>query len=327
MCMRKISFTKFIFSFFLILLVFGNIFAQKTKPKDGNDNENVRVVTIPISIYTKKELKENQAQEFVQADNLTILENGDEMQILSIRSVSNTPLSLAVLVQDDLSSDVNLQLKQIGEFIRTLPEGSRVMVAYLRSGSPQIRQKFTLDLDKAADSVRVVVGNSAVAPRSPYEGVDDILDRFEALPNGRRAILLVSDGLDVSDGLSPISVLNSDDLDRAILKAQRRSVAIYSFYSAGSLTGNTNSSLINAGQGSLLRLSEETGGRAFFQGTLSPISFKPFFQDLDILLKRQFAITYLSPNLRKGYYKVKVTTTNPDLEIEHPKGYYFRKSK
>lgn len=323
--MRKSSFTKFIFAFLLIPLGFNIVFAQKIKHKDEGESKSVRVMTIPISIYTKEELKENQAQEFVEADNLTVFENDREMTILSIRSVSNTPLSLAVLVQDDLSANVNLQLKQISEFIRTLPEGSRVMVAYLRSGSPQIRQKFTLDLDKAADSLRIVIGNSSVAPRSPYQGVSEILDRFESLPNGRRAVLLISDGFDSSGGLSAISALNSDELDRTIMKAQRRSVAVYSFYSSGNFTGNASPTLVNVAQGSLLRLSKETGGRAFFQGSLSPISFQPFFQDLDILLKRQFAVTYLSPNLKKGYYKVKVTTTNPELEIEHPEGYYFRK--
>ena len=55
--------------------------------------------------------------------------------ILSIRSVSNTPLALAVLIQDDLASEANLQLKSIAEFIKALPSGSRVMVAYLRGGT------------------------------------------------------------------------------------------------------------------------------------------------------------------------------------------------
>lgn len=320
--MRKRSFSRLALSFLFIPLLFSVAFPQKNNPQD---DKNVRVMTIPISIYTKEELKENQAQEFVQADNLTVMENGEEMTILSIRSVSNTPLALAVLIQDDLSSEVNLQLKLIKDFIRSLPQGSRVMVAYLRGGTTQIRQKFTIDLDKAANSVRIVVGSPAVAPRSPYEGVNDVLKKFDALPNGRRAILLVSDGLDTSDGLSLGSLTQTRELERAIEKAQKRSVAVYSVYSAGSATQNGNSILVSAGQGSLLSLSKETGGRAFFQGFSSPVSFKPFFEDLGILLKRQFAVTYLTPNTKKGYYKVKVTSSNSDLEIEHPKGYYYRK--
>jgi hypothetical protein len=78
------------------------------------------------------------------------------------------------------------------------------------------------------------------------------------------------------------------------------------------------------GQGSLERLSDETGGRAFFQGSIAPISFEPFFDDLTLALNRQFALTYLSTHLKKGYHKIKVSSTNPDVEIEHPRGYYHR---
>lgn len=294
-----------------------------TEQSPKKSDERVRVVTIPISIYTKKELREDQAEEFLQADRLTVQENSEEKTIVSIRSVSDTPLALAVLIQDDLGSNVNLELENLKNFIKRLPKGSRVLVAYLRGGSIQVRQKFTDNLEKAAGSLRILNGSSA-APRNPYEGVIDVLDRFDALPNGRRAILLVSDGLDASNGLGSSTPSQSVDLDRAILRAQRKSVAIYSFYSAGSLTENGSGIVVSNAQGSLEKLSDETGGRAFFSGFSSPVSFDPFFKDLVILLNRQFAITYLSNSFKKGFYKVKVTSTNPEIKIEHPKGYYFR---
>lgn len=323
--MKNKSFFALVSTLFLILSA--TVFLYSQPPEKENKkkpNERVRLVTIPISIYTKKELKENQAEEFLQADRLTVEENAEEKQIVSIRSVSDTPLTLAVVIQDDLGTNVNLELKSLAEFIKRLPRGSRVLVAYLRSGTIQLRQKFTDDLEAAANSLRILGGNSAVAPRNPYDGIIDVLDRFDAQPSGRRAMLLVSDGLDASNGLSSSSPSQSIDLDRAILRAQRRSVAIYSFYSPGSLTGNGSSLAVLNAQGSLEKLSDETGGRAFFQGTSAPVSFKPFFQDLVILLNRQFAITYLSENFKKGFYKVKVKSTNPEIKIEHPKGYYFR---
>ena len=46
-----------------------------------------------------------------------------------------------------------------------------------------------------------------------------------------------------------------------MLKAQRKGVAVYSFYNAASLTENGSSLLVLNGQGSLNRLSEETGGK------------------------------------------------------------------
>lgn len=321
--MQKIPLSKA--SIVLLFILIGSLLSFAQKPAgNGQPEQRVRTVTIPISIFTKQELRENRAEEFVQADTISVREDGDEQVILSIRSVSETPLALAVLIQDDLSSSFNLQLQDIAKFIRNLPPGSRVMVAYLRGGSLQIRQKFTDDLDKAAKSLRIVLGSASVAPRSPFEGVSDALKRFDALPNGRRAVLLVSDGLDTSNGVANFSSTSSLDLDQAILKAQRKGVAIYSFYNGGSLTEGGNSNLIASGQNLLNRLSDETGGRAFFQGSISPISFEPFFKDLRLALNRQFVLTYLSTHLKKGYHKVKVTSTNPDVRIEHPKSYNYK---
>lgn len=321
--MLKINIYKTFSLVLTILVLSGLALAQKEKSKQDGDLK-VRPVTIPISIFTKQELKVNQPEEFIQADRLIVREDKEEQVILSIRSVSNTPLSLAVLIQDDLTANINLQLKQIGEFIRALPDGSRVMVAYLRAGSPQIRQKFTTDLDKAASALRIVGGNVTVAPYNPYDSLVSILERFDALPTGRRAILLISDGVDVSNGFDFVSSTLSPDLDRATLKAQRRGVAIYSFYATGSLTEKASPMLVLSGQSSLLRISEETGGRAFFQGTSTPVSFQPFFDDLGLLLNRQFALTYLSTHPKKGFHRVEVISTNPQIAIEHPKGYYYR---
>jgi VWFA-related protein len=310
-------------AFLLILpLLFGSAVAQKKNKQ--NQQDDVRVMTIPISIFTNEELENKQATEFVEAGQIIVKEDKEEQEILSIRSVSNTPLALAILIQDDLDAKVNLQLQDLKKFIRNLPEDSRVMVAYLRAGKLQVRQKFTNKLDKAADSLRIIIGSSAVAPRNPYDGVIDTLKRFEGQPTGRRAILLLSDGLDLSNGVGSSSPGLSNDLDRAILAAQRSGVAVYSIYSPATYTESGNSQLVLNGQGSLLKFSKDTGGKAFFQGTFTPVSFQPFFRDLNRALNRQFALTYLSTHMEKGYHKVEVLSTNPEVRIEHPKGYYYR---
>lgn len=309
------------FSLFASLLMVGASFAQPETPKA---NQRVRTVSIPISIFTKEELRQGQAEEFIQADRLIVKEDKEEQTILSIRSVVEAPLALAILVQDDLSSSFNLQIKDLKKFIRSLPRGSRVMVAYIRGGTLQIRQRFTDNLDLAADSLRIVASSSTVAPRNPYDGVIDALNRFDALPAGRRAILLVSDGLDVTQGLSNSTPTQSLDLERAITKSQRRTVSVFSFYNPASVTDGGDQRLILNGQGSLARLSDETGGRAFFQGSIAPISFEPFFRDLTLLLNRQFLLSYLSTHMNRGYHRVEVLSTNPVVKIEHPKGYYYR---
>jgi VWFA-related protein len=316
-------FTITLFLFACATFVFAQPEGEANTQARTEQNGKVRTMTIPITIFTKQELRERQADEYLQAGDITVKEDNDLQTILSIRSVSNTPLSLAILIQDDLSSNFNLELRKLGEFIRRLPRNSRVMVAYLRN-SLQIRQKFTDDLEKAAGSLRVVTGSVAGTSGNPYDNVLDALKRFDALPSGRRSILLISDGLDISRGVQSSSPNQSIELERAILEAQRKSVAIYSIYSPTQLTENSSSILNLNGQGSLSRISDETGGRAFFQGTGAPVSFDPFFKDLSLSLSRQFALTYLSTHMKKGYHKVQVTSTNPEVRIEHPRGYYYR---
>lgn len=315
--MSKKFFSQILF-FILLTLCAGFVFAQPPKPQPTK----VRPVTVPISIFSKSELKDKQAEEFIQAGDLTVKEDGVEQTVLSIRSIEDSPLQLAILIQDDLTSTFNLELKGLGDFIRRLPPNSRVLVGYLRSGSVQVRQKFTSDLEKAAKSLRIVAATAGVAPSSPYQGVQDMTQRFDALPQGRRAVLLISDGVDLSRGFSGATPTQSLDLDQAILKAQRRSIAVYSFFSPTSSTENGNSIVTLNGQGSLQKLADETGGRAFFQGTGAPVSFEPFYKDFSLSLKRQFSLTYLSTNPNKGYHKVQINSSNPQVKIEHPKGYY-----
>jgi VWFA-related protein len=309
------------FSLLAILSMTCSLIAQKPK---GEEGQRVRTVSIPISIFTKDELRQGQAEELIQADRLIVKEDREEQTILSIRSVVDAPLALAILIQDDLTPSFNLQIRDLKKFIRNLPRGSRVMVAYMRGGSLQIRHKFTEDLDRAAESLRIVTSSAAVAPRNPFDSVIDALNRFDALPAGRRAILLVSDGLDTSGGISGSTPGQSLDLDRAIQRAQRRSVSVFSFYSPASLTERGDTRLILNGQGSLAKISDETGGRAFFQGSIAPISFEPFFRELTLLLNRQFLLSYLSTHMNRGYHRVEVMSTNPVIKIEHPKGYYYR---
>jgi VWFA-related protein len=302
------------------VLVLASIGAAQRDP----DKQKVRTVSIPISIYTKSELEQAQTEEMLQIDRLIVKENNQEQTILSIRSRADVPISLAILIQDDLSSDFNLHIRDIARFVQNLPRGSRVMVGYMSGGSLNVRQRFTEDLTKAAKSFRVVFGSPSAAPRSPYDGVSEALDRFDALPTGRRAILLVSNGLDLSSGISGSSPGQSLPLQSAILKAQRKSVAVFSIY-ASTTTGNsfTSTGVMN-GQGSLESLADETGGRAFITGTITPLNFEPILKQLNLLISRQFLLSYLSENMKKGYYKVSVTSTNPEVKIEHPRGYYYR---
>src|SRR4029079_6569931 len=129
--------------------------------------------------------------------------------------------------------------------------------------------RFTTDLEKAAKALRPPTGFPSSGPYNPYVEVVEALKRFESQTLGSRAILRVSDGLDISRGVDSSSPTQSVDLQRAVNESQRRGVAIYGFY-APTIVAATNPALVSNAQSSSLRLSEETGGIAFFQGTGAP---------------------------------------------------------
>ena len=300
-------------------------FSQPQTPAVGNGNSRGvggpgKPVTIPVTIRTKEE-NEVREETYFQNIDLVISEDGDPQTIISVRGIgTNSPITLAVLIQDDLVPSVGNEIKDLAQFIRNLPRGSRVMVGNLRTGSLQVRQKFTNDLERAASALRPPSGFASASPYNPYVEVIEALRRFEGQPLGRRAILLVSDGLDVSRGVDSSSPTQSVDLQRAVNESQRRGVAIYGFYAPTTLAA-ANPALITNAQSSLLRLSEETGGIAFFQGTGAPVSFRPFIRELDVALQKQAALTFLSTHLKKGFHKIEVKSSTPGVRVSYPSGY------
>ena len=196
------------------------------------------------------------------------------------RTQVSEPINLAILVQDDLVSQVGNELGVTREFIKSLPSGSRVMVGYITTGTLQVRQPFTSDLDRAARSLRVPRASTSASAYNPYVEVSEALRSFSANEKGRNAILLISDGLDTSRGFDVTSSGRTLDLERAIKHANERSVAIYAFYAPG--VGLTSRSRLAAsyGQNSLNRLADDTGGKAFFQGTSGFVTFDAYFERL-----------------------------------------------
>src|SRR4051812_13396505 len=149
-----------------LLLMSQSAFAQPEQNINGGTpgRGTGRPITIPLTIKVPEDREVLELQNI----DLTVTEDGEPQTILSIRSVGSSPITLAVLIQDDLVPSVANEIKGLAEFIRGLPKGSRVMIGYLRTGSLQLRQKFTNDLEKAAKSLRAPNGIATAGPYNPY---------------------------------------------------------------------------------------------------------------------------------------------------------------
>jgi len=198
------------------------------------------------------------------------------------------PINIAILIQDDLTPQVGNELGVTRDFIRSLPAGSRVMVGYITAGTLQVREPFTTDLNRAANSLRIPIASTSASAYNPYVEVIEALKKFDPSWKGHNAVLLISDGLDTSQGFDATAAGHTLGIDRTISEANRRNVAIYSFY-APSVGLTSHSYLASSyGQSSLNRVSHDTGGMAFFQGTTGFVTFDSYFSRLRQRLNRQY---------------------------------------
>ncbi len=211
----------------------------------------------------------------------------NENEQRSLQSIE--PLNIAILIQDDLISQVGNELGVTRDFIRSLPQGSRVMVGYITAGSLQVRQPFTDDLEKAAKSLRVPKASQASSPFNPYVEVLEALKKFKSEWTTANAVLLISDGLDTSRGFDSTAAGHTIDIERAIRESNKRNVSVFSFYAPSVGLTSRNRLAASYGQSSLNRLSNETGGRAFFQGTTGFVTFDSYYARLRDTLNRQYA--------------------------------------
>jgi hypothetical protein len=216
---------------------------------------------------------------------------------LSVSSVANArtneakeavrnPVNIAILIQDDLISRVGNELGVTKEFIRSLPEGSRVMVGYITSGTLQVRQPFTTDLNRAANSLRIPIASTSASPYNPYVEVIEAMKKFDSSWRGQKSVLLISDGLDTSNGFDATAAGQTLAIDQTIREANRRDISIYSFYAPSVGLTSHNYLAASYGQSSLNRVSHDTGGKAFFQGTTGFVTFDSYFDRLRRELNR-----------------------------------------
>ncbi|HSC78251.1 MAG TPA: hypothetical protein VLB32_06785 [Candidatus Acidoferrales bacterium] len=226
-------------------------------------------------------------------------------------------LDLIILVDDALDSSVGIQLDPLAKFIRSLPPTTRVAVAYARNGNALLQQNLTDDHEAAAKALRITLGNPG-AGGSPYLSLIDLLNRIPPGSN-RRAVLFISDGIDLFRGVSGSSPGSNFDLQRAIDRAQRVNTQVFTLFASGAGRLRRNSFLVGNGQSSLSRLAAETGGDSFFQGFGTPVSFEPFLDDLKDMLEHQYVLTFTAkPGSKSGHQPLRVTTEVPNVELIAP---------
>jgi len=223
-------------------------------------------------------------------------------------------LFLAVLIDDSLESNVANQWGDLKAFFMAQPENTLIAVAYARNGAAMVAQDFTKDHALAAKALRIPLG-SAGAFTSPYLALEDWMKRWPE-SGERKSIMLFSSGVDYFRGsFDPVD----PDLDTTVARAQKQNINIWTIYvpDAGHV-GRREFRVFNA-QSNLSRLSEETGAESYYLGFGSPVTLKPYFDEIQMHLNNQYLLSFVGNGGKKGKFeRVRVVSEVPNVEFLTP---------
>ena len=232
-------------------------------------------------------------------------------------------LALGILIDDSLEPEVAGQWNELKEFIMAQPPNTAIAVAYASNSQAKIAQDFTTDHALAAKALRIPLGRFG-AGSSPYLSSIDWLKRWPSNP-GRGSLLLISSGIDFFRGSwGPFY----PDLDTVISRAQRANVNLWSIYSPSIGHRSHSFGLVNLAQNNLSKMTDETGGEAYYLGFTAQVSFKPYLDELSHHLSNQYLLSFAGDGGSKGkYVRIQVRSELPDAEFSHANNAYISPSK
>ena len=257
----------------------------------------------------------------LQSGDVQVLENNAPAQVVGMQRLAGNlaGMQLFILLDDSTrSQSLSIHLPALRTFLQSLPASTQVAVGYMQSGSFAMTQPFTSDHQKAANSFRLplsIPGENG----SPYFALSDLVQHWPSKEaTGRRAVLMLTDGVDRYWGTS---VMEDPYMNEAIKGALQKGVMVYSIYLRGSGLYGRSAWVTDFAQSRLIQLTEETGGYAYFEAFSDPVDIEPFLKDLANRLDNQYRITIQAFN-RKGVQPVKLRTEMPGLKISGPTRIY-----
>lgn len=271
----------------------------------------------------------------LRANDLRILENDTPQEISLFERETNRPLTLVILVDTSKSQERTLpdEKRAAKAFLSTVVRPDRDKVAVVSfTGKPDVKQELTENLSKlnrAIERLKVEfpqdnpyceeeksVQEDPLCWTSIWDSVwastNEVLSHSSE--NSRRAIILLSDGDDTSS-----TIKRQDAIESAI----KNNVAVYSI-------GIGDPELYKIEKDSLVKISDRTGGRAFFPRDENDLHRA--FTQVQEELRSQYVIAYSPKNkARDGSRRqIKLEIVNPvlrnqKLQLIYRQGYYAPK--
>ena len=276
----------------------------------------------PTRVIVTVEGQKDAAPPNLTKDDVMVYLDNQRMRVTDWKPIQSDGMGLELwlLIDDGTDTSLGTQLDDLRKFVSDQPATTQIGIGYLRNGSVQELQKPTADHALAAKAIRLPLGQAG-ASASPYLALIDLIQKW---PEGERAreVVMVTSGIDPDNGPGPLDPY----LDRAIGVAQRAGVVVHSIYFGGAGHFGHSYWQINWGQNFLAQLAEETGGEFFWQGASNPVSFDPYFKELNQHFSSQHLLTFIAQG-KAGQARLKLKTEVPHVTLVGPSKVYIRGSK
>ena len=292
--------------------------------------EVVRVETnLANALFTATD-KDRHFLTSLRASDVGIFENDVPQTISLFERETDRPLSLAILVDTSGSQEFVLPAEKsaarafIDSVIRPNIDQATVISF---TGIPKLEQASTNDLQRLHAGIERVkvelppetfdANGEQVANNDDPLGYTAIWDaawmaienlRAKAPEHTRRAIIMLTDGDDTRS-----KIKKQDVIDFAV----KSDVVIYSI---GIRDRDFPEGKLDAG--ALRKVSDHTGGRAFFP--TQPSELPAAFAQIDQELRSQYLIAYSPTNRSRdgSYRRIRIEVINPELRKEKPQLFY-----
>jgi Ca-activated chloride channel family protein len=245
-------------------------------------------------------------------DDFTVLDNGVKQEVAVFERQTEQPLSIALLVDNSLSTAIDLryELESVSRFLKAVfSEGNTRDTVALYSFSYNVFQltEYTRRRDRLEDAARQMRPSSGT---SLYDAIY-LVSRDLELREGRRVIVVVTDGGDTTSAKKFPAALEAAQLADAVLYA----ILVVP------ITNDAGRNL--GGENALTALAAGTAGRVFTP-SVGP-GLDSAFTDILAELRTQYFLGYYPRGVPPGadrFHRLEVRVSNPSLRVVARSGYY-----
>jgi len=294
---------------------------KKDSAAQENSPKSIKVqVNLVNVLFTVTDKKDRMILDLKQ-DDFRLFEDGQPQTIRFFSRETDLPLRIGVLIDTSNSVRERLRFEQeaaidfLNDAVR--PGQDQAFVVGF-DVEPQVVQDYTDDLDKLSTAIRgLAAGGTTALFDAIYESCQKKMQVSPPPePYLRRVLIIVSDGRDNTSEHSREEALSMAQHAEAII------FAISTNNSGTNTAGARMPSSFSQGDKTLIRLAEQTGGRAFFPFEASDLASS--FQEIARELRSQYSLAYVSSNqAHDGTFRtILVETAEKGMRVRAKAGYY-----